>query len=208
MGPVDVPALHGRDIVAGEIYLHMGIHHQLLTNHIGKGRGRCGQIHFTCGLAPHIHGAFFLMIPNNDVPVIFRHRSAQRVLHQLLCRLGNHHQEIPLHMAVVCILAQVVFVYKQILHHLRQELHGKRCVCFTLKTAEVQCVDIFFGGVVVALISIGPGAIQIHQHEFGPGGKGVLRAAGAAIRGAGVDPLVKIEVLDLLSRVIIRILYI
>ena len=111
-------------------------------------------------------------------------------------------------MAVVCILAQVVFVYKQVLHHLRQELHGKRCVCFTLKTVEVQCVDIFFGGVVVALISIGPGAVQIHQHEFGPGGKGVLRAAGAAIRGAGVDPLVKIEVLDLLSRVIIRILHI
>ena len=111
-------------------------------------------------------------------------------------------------MAVVRILAQVVFVYKQILHHLRQELHGKRCVCFTLKTVEVQCVDIFFGGVVVALISIGPGAVQIHQHEFGPGGKGVLRADGAAIRGAGLDPLVKIEVLDLLSRVIIRILHI
>ena len=111
-------------------------------------------------------------------------------------------------MAVVRILAQVVFVYKQILHHLRQELHGKRFTRLTQKAAEVQCIGVLWGGIVIAPVAIGPGAIQVHQHEAGALDKGTLAAEGAAIRGAGLDPLVKIEVLDLLSRVIIRILHI
>ena len=84
-------------------------------------------------------------------------------------------------MAVVRILAQVVFVYKQILHHLRQELYGKRFTCLTPKAAEVQCIGVLWGGIVIALVAIGHGAIQIYQHEAGALDKGSLATDGAAI---------------------------